>query len=127
MRITKSFVKVTVQCTKDNKDMELGITNEVQWSDDFSHQTEVRIIHEILMNIEDQGYMIKTGSAPEVKVTDVPEKEAEVKAESKDSTPLKAIDDAFANLFEGNEALEQLEKKTEQPPVTTTKKSKFRI
>lgn len=122
MKITKSFVKVTVDCIRDNKEVQVGITNEVQWSDDFSHITEVRMVHDILMSIEDQGYVIKEGTVPRLQVNDVPEKE-----ESKNSTPLKAIDDAFANLFDGNEAIEQLEKKTEQPPVTTTKKSRFRV
>lgn len=122
MKITKSFIKVTVDCVRDNKEIQVGITNEVQWENDFSHVTEVRMVHDILMSIEDQGYVIKEGTVPKLQVNDVPEKE-----ESKNSTPLKAIDDAFANLFEGNEAIEQLEKKTEQPPVTTTKKSRFRV
>lgn len=122
MKIAKSFIKVTVDCVRDNKEIQVGITNEVQWENDFSHVTEVRMVHDILMSIEDQGYVIKEGTVPRLQVNDVPEKE-----ESKNSTPLKAIDDAFANLFEGNEAIEQLEKKTEQPPVTTTKKSRFRV
>lgn len=122
MKIAKSFIKVTVDCVRDNKEIQVGITNEVQWENDFSHVTEVRMVHDILMSIEDQGYVIKEGTVPRLQVNDVPEKE-----ESKNSTPLKAIDDAFANLFEGNEAIEQLEKKAEQPPVTTTKKSRFRV
>lgn len=122
MKIAKSFIKVTVDCVRDNKEIQVGITNEVQWENDFSHVTEVRMVHDILMSIEDQGYVIKDGTVPRLQVNDVPEKE-----ESKNSTPLKAIDDAFANLFDGNEAIEQLEKKTEQPPVTTTKKSRFRV
>ncbi len=127
MKITKSFIKVTVQCVKDNKEMKIGLTHEVLWDNDFNHVTEVRMVHEMLMNIEDQGYSIKDGTSPQLQVTVVPEKNAEVKAEREDSTPLKAIDDAFDKLFEGNEAIQQLEKKTEQPPVNASKKSKFRI
>lgn len=122
MKITDSHIKVTVDCIKDGKEIQIGITNSVKWENDFSHVTEVRMVHDILMSIEDQGYVIKEGTVPRLQVNDVPEKE-----ESKNSTPLKAIDDAFANLFDGNEAIEQLEKKTEQPPVTTTKKSRFRV
>lgn len=138
MKIKKTFIKLSAHCTRDNKEIEVALTNELQWEDDFSHVLSVQVLHEMFFEIQKQGYEIKEGTSPVIKVTDV-EKTANdyvkddfakafqsldevAPAEAKNVTApaIQEIDDGLSELF-GNSAKKP---EAEQPPA---KKSRFRI
>ena len=125
MKTVKSFVKVTAQCIKENKELEISVTNELIWEDDFSHITEARVATEILDSIEQQGYVIKEGSTPATKITEVPDFKQNF---------VESVSNAFGGITNKEEttdvALDSLissGKETPKKEEPVAKKSKFRL
>jgi hypothetical protein len=128
MIFSKTFIKITADCVKDGKEVEVSLNHEVFWQNDFSHVTSVRIIHEMMMTIEDQGFAIKEGTSPVLQVKDYSDDKQEAK-ESKKSDAVddkqKEIDSKFDAMFSSTTGKgEETKTTTEEQPA---KKSRFRL